>query len=193
MDSLSGNKSGPLTDDFQEKKEPKAVESEYESDLEMMFESDAPVDSETKRKHSNGSQKSSDGSKVARKRRSWELKPKEKAQALNDIRMACRICSKEYGSHNQLSIDSGSKSWFYWSRDIPTECSDFDLLEKEITDLPHWEQNKFEEVLSEHLKTEHDIKDEFYLEKEHIKAIKLRSVLDSICQERHPTAENFIY
>ena len=101
VDSLSGNKSGPLTDDFQEEEEPKAVESEYESDLEMMFESDAPVDSETKRKHSKGSQKSSVGSKVARKRRSWELKPKEKAQALNDIRMACRICSKEYGSHNQ--------------------------------------------------------------------------------------------
>ena len=70
---------------------------------------------------------------------------------------------------------------------------DFDIFEQEISDLAHWEQNKFEEVLSEHLKTEHDIKDEFYLEKEHIKAIKLRSVLDLICQERHPTAWNFIY
>ena len=97
----SENKSVSPTDDFQEEEEPLAVESEYESDLEMMFEPDAPVDSETKRKHSNGSQKSSAGSKVARKRRSWESKPKEKAQALNDIRMACRICSKEYGSHNQ--------------------------------------------------------------------------------------------
>ena len=91
-----------------------------------------------------------------------------------------------------------SKSWFYWSRDIPTECSDFDLLEKEITDLPHWEQNKFEEVLSEHLKTEHDIKDEFYLEKEYIKAIKQRSVfkmtscLGIICRERHPMADGSI-
>ena len=57
--------------------------------------------------------------------------------------------------------------------------------------MAHWEQNKFEEVLSEHFKTEHDIKDEFYLEKEHIKAIKLRSVLDLICQERHPMAESY--
>ena len=81
---------------------------------------------------------------------------------------------------------------------IPTESPDFDIFEKEITDLAHWEQNKFEEVLSEHLKTEHDIKDEFYLEKEYIKAIKLRlvakmtSCLGIICRERHPMADENI-
>ena len=46
--------------------------------------------------------------------------------------------------------------------------------------MAQWEQNKFEEVLSEHLKIEHDIKDEFYLEKEYLKAIKLRSVFKLI-------------
>ena len=89
------------THDFEEDEEPIDIASEYESDFELKFEPEVPVDSEIKKKHSTGSQKSSAGSKIARKRRSWESKPKEKAQALNDIRMACRICSKEHGSHNQ--------------------------------------------------------------------------------------------
>ena len=103
----------------------------------MKFE---PEDSGTDNKNLLRSNKSPSKSKTVRKRRSWELKPKDKAEAMENIRSACYHCSKE------------------------------------PSDLPHWEQNKFEEVLSEHLKTEHDIKDEFYLEKEHIKEIKLRRV-----------------
>ena len=97
----SENKNVSPTHDFQEDEEPIDIASEYESDFELKFEPDVPVGSEIKKQHSTGSQKSSARSKVARKRRSWESKPKEKAQALNDIRIACRICSKEHGSHNQ--------------------------------------------------------------------------------------------
>ena len=94
VDHSENEKVSP-THDFQEDEEPIDIASEYESDFELKFEPDVPVDSEIKKKHSTGSQKSSAGSKIARKRRSWESKPKEKAQALNDIRMACRICSKD--------------------------------------------------------------------------------------------------
>ena len=94
VDHSENEKVSP-THDFQEDEEPIDIASEYESDFELKFEPEVPVDSEIKKKHSTGSQKSSAGSKIARKRRSWESKPKEKAQALNDIRMACRICSKD--------------------------------------------------------------------------------------------------
>ena len=57
------------THDFQEADEQIDIASEYESDFEVKFEPNVPVDTEI-RKHSTGSQKSSAGSKVARKRRS---------------------------------------------------------------------------------------------------------------------------
>ena len=85
MGAQSENKTVSPTHDFQEVEEPIDIASEYESDFELKFEPEVPVDSEIKKKHSTGSQKSNARSKVARKRRSWELKPKEKAQALRAV------------------------------------------------------------------------------------------------------------
>ena len=111
MVAHSENKSVSPAHDSQDDAEPIDIASEFESDFETKFEPEV----RNQAGNQTGSQKPSTGSKVTRKRRSWESKPAEKAQALNDIRLACRICSKEHGSHNHSSKVGCAFSMVIWS------------------------------------------------------------------------------
>ena len=66
-----------------------------------------------------------------------------------------------------------------WSHDPVERCRALEEIRAacskcvdQVSDLSHWEQDKFEQVLSIHLKEEHNYEDEFYLEKEYIEKLK---------------------
>jgi len=85
----------------------------------------------------------------SRKRRAWSRDSTERSAALDEIRAACPQCNPPT------------------QQDTDVACVDVP-----VADLSHWDQDKFEQVLSLHLKEKHKIEDEFNLEKKYIEKLK---------------------
>ena len=89
------------THDLDEHQDPIASDIDYESAPEMKFEPEMDSERDTKNTQNNVNRSAGRKAVRVRKRRSWEFKPQEKAEALKDIRTACHICSKEGRFKNQ--------------------------------------------------------------------------------------------
>ena len=89
------------THDLDEHQDLIASDTDYESAPEMKFETEMDSERETKNTQNNVNRSTKRKAVRVRKRRSWEFKPQEKAEALKDIRTACHICTKESRFKNQ--------------------------------------------------------------------------------------------